>query len=683
MGDYIFYVKDKKILRGKTYIKYFKSIIVCAVFLLTVLLWGCSGAALTAYEYTFNTYVQAGPKNWSCHNWETQADALVQSYCEMGLVDIVMGADGNFEWAFEMARDITDVTHLASEPQRQKWNITQPDGRMFKISLNPDAAWQDGTPINADTYIYSMQQLLSKSMKNTRSDLYRTGENAIFNAEKWYCGQAEWCDVGLYKLDDYTLMYVTAQRQTMFAFLMAVSYNWIVYEPLYEQGKRQMGGRTVTDYGTDGKSYMAYGPYALVSFEKDKQLIFQRNESWYGYKDGAHRGQFQTKSIRVSILPDKATVMQMFQKGELDVMQLSYDDIDVLGQSDGIKITPQSYSMRFSFNTDLEVLKKLESSRNDGNNLQILANTDFRRAISLCFDRESWCREATAGHYPQVGLLSDTYYYDIQNHADSVYRNTPQAMQAIIDLYGIKYGQGARYESLEDAYKSVSGYDITQAKRYFDSAFENAVKDGTYNIGQRVVIHIGASASAQTAELSKQERMFNTFLENGTKGTGFEGLVSVKYVYNLSDRYGDTASGIRECCYGGLGGAAFFPYRGFNSYIDDKHAVGGRVVEGNFKPKEIMLDITCNFDDTCQKTVTKSLYDWNKSINGDGQYCGAPHDVKLSILAAMEKCILENAHLIPVTVSSSITVLSDKIKYGSDEYNVMYGFGGVRHMTYN
>ena len=643
---------------------------------------GCRGVTVKDEAYTFNTYVQASPKNWSKHSWESQADAMVQAYCEMGLVDIAMGENGGFEWVFEMARDITDVTDEATLEQRRRWNITQSDGRMFKISLNREARWEDGTKIDADTYIYSMQQLLSPKMKNSRADLYISGENAIYNADKFQAGKVQWQEVGLYKQDDHTLIYVTKHRQSRFGFFMAVSSNWIVHPVLYEGGKEEKGGRVITNYGTAAQYYMSYGPYRLASFEKDKQMQFVKNECWYGWSDGAHEGQYQTGKIKVSIIADRATVMQMFQRGELDTMELTYDELATYAGDENLQVTPQSYTMRFSFNTNIGVLAGLEQQRGDGSNLRILSNKSFRRAISLCFDRQAWCDNATAGHYPQVALLGDMYIYDAENDPDSVYRDTKQAMQAIVNAYGVRYGEGQRYQTLEQAYRGISGYDIVKARELFSLAFKQSVAEGLYTKGQRVVIHVGASASAPTAELEKQERMFNAFLDNGTKGTELEGLVRVKYIYSLADRYGDTASGIRECCYGGLGGAAFFPYRGLNSYIDAAHAVGGRIVEGGFEADKVMLEITGDFGSGVE-TVRKSLLEWNRAITKDGQYFDAPHSVRLTVLAGIEQRILEEAHCFPVSVSSSLSVHSDKIRYGSGVYNVMYGFGGVRHMTYN
>lgn len=740
-----------------------------------------------AKAYTLNDYTQASPSVWNSHNWVTNGDDVIMSYAEMGLVEPAMKTEGEYEWVFEMATAIEDITANATAAEKEKWEITegQTAGRMWKISLNPDAKWENGTVINADTYIYSMQQLISSEMKNSRADLYWSGENAVFNGEQYFKqdkigektfaslsalgmsadealtagyelyvdmaglwgvntadgtgkaaitdetlirdeavpeGQDEdyvsgkylyenylatgkpyesyagtylyyvkgsiqeitWDQVGLYKTGDYEIVYVTQTVQSRYNFLISGGSNWIVYEELYEAGKSTQGGVTTTNYGTSVDTYMSYGPYKLASFEKDKQFVLVKNDNYFAYTDGKHEGQYQTTKIKVDILTDQATVLQMFLKGELDNVDLAVDDLEEYGASDYLLKTPETYTMRFFFNTNLDVLKTLEQERGGNTNLQIISLQDFRKAMSWCFDRETWCKEVTAGEIPQVGLLSDLYYYDIENNPASVYRNSDQAMEGIVNYYGIKYGAGERYETLKDAYRACTGYDIEEAKRLFTQAYNDAVKDGLYTDGQTITINIGAAKGASTDTLVKQEKKFNDYLAAGTKGTPLEGKVTVKYLYNINDRYTDVADGIRECGYGGLGGAAFYPYRCFNSYIDATQAVGGKISEGNFKPEDIKLDITYDFDgDGTAETINNTLFNWNASITAGGQYFDASHDVRLTILSAIEVTVLDECHCFPVTVTATVSMYSKKIQHATTNYNIMYAYGGTRLMKYN
>lgn len=740
--------------------------------------------------YTLNDYSGASPVSWNVHNWQTNGDQVILAYAEMGLVDVRMKSEGEYEWVYEMATAIDDITGNATAEEKTKWGIADgEEGRMWRIKLNPNAKWADGTVINADTYVYSMQQMLDSKLKNSRADLYWNGESAVYNGDIWFnqdkvgevvyknipgtaaealaagldvyvdmwnfyglnaegcnddkgnaCPQyvsinnetkyrdvsvaegedgdwisakelyegyfaagapyegygstylaytfeipkIEWSDVGLYKTGDYEIVYVTRAPQTKYYFLVSSTSNWIVYKDLYEKGKKTEGELTTTDYGTSLETYMSYGPYKLASFEKDKQFTFVKNDNWYGYTDDNHKGEFQATQIVVDILTDHSTALQRFLKGDLDSIEMTADDLKEYGASEYLLKTPESYTMKFSFNSNLDVLKALEKERNNGKNLQILSVYEFRKAMSWSFDRNKFCTEATAGYIPQTSLLSTLYVYDVENDPKSIYRNSTQAMQGIVNYYGIEYGAGKTYETLEEAYRACTGYDLEEAKKLFQQAYDKAVAAGLYTDGQEIEMQVGASGGSVTDEYTKQEKMVNEFLAAATKGTSLEGKVTVKYFYNLENRYGDTADGKREICYGALGGATFYPFRCFNSYIDASQAVGGKITEGNFKPDALKIKISCDFNgDGKVEEIEDTVTNWNSSIQADGRYYTASNDIKLTILSAIEVKILEECETFPVAVTSSVTMYSKKINYITTEYNYMYGYGGVRQMKFN
>ena len=85
-----------------------------------------------------------------------------------------------------------------------------------------------------------------------------------------------------------------------------------------------------------------------------------------------------------------------------------------------------------------------------------------------------------------------------------------------------------------------------------------------------------------------------------------------------------------------------------------------------------------------------SLYDWYLCLNGnagDGAYNWASgnvdDDVRLFIIAALEKEVLSMYYSIPIYYSYSATLHSAKINYISYEYNTFMSYGGLRYITYN
>ena len=769
--------------------------------------------------YTLNDYMEAGPTNWNPHTWETNADSYFSSYTEMGFVEPILDkATGSYKWEYEMATNIQDVTAIyALDPEKRlDWGLVSGKGdkatlatanKVYRIYLNPAATWEDGTPINADTYIYSMKALLDPKMQNYRANTYYNGSAALKNASKYFASESPIYDllakapedfdgtyyinlnkshpeelgsytlnslfadygygdaaalshlaplanaygyieineetmpyikkavkafwgafsgvdsffdangevldeivyyffgfyntglftapydfenVGLIKIDDYTIDYVLEDSETMFYFLSGMTSNWIVYEELYEAGKSQVGDLKATDYGTSVDTYMSYGPYKLVSYEKDKQIKMERNENWYGWTDGRHVGQYQTTHINCEIVAEPATLENLFLTGKIDGLVLDATQLAEYRNSEYLLKTDATYTFRFIFATDLAKLTALEESRANGKNLKILSYDDFRKAISLAINRAQMCAQGTGGYKPAYALFNSLYYYDVENDPNSQYRNTDIAKQVILDLYGIKYGAGEAYNTLDEAFEAVTGFDLAQAKELFQAVYEQAIADGNYTDGQEIEIQCMATGSATLSEDDKaQERLMNEFVAAATAGTSLEGKVKFVFFAGAADRYGDVANGRQEMIRGAWGGAAFYPFSTIRCYTEPDYMGGlGAIHEScGWNPGVETLTLTYDFDgDGSEEELTYTLQNWAKLINGTNvgeQVAFTDADTMMFIFAKLEGAVLDSYQCIPFASETSCSLFSQKISYATLDYNIMYAYGGLRFMTYN
>ena len=739
-------------------------------------------------EYTYHLSMAASPINWNPHAWEMSNESDLMAFIEMPLVDVSIAEDGvNFEWVFEGATDLEDVT--ATYADREKWLTPDKDGNLptekliYKISLNPDAKWADGTPINADTYIYSMQQMLDPAMKNYRANSYFEGDTAIKNAKLYYnndkAGQPmygpaneneadkyylnlsescvffggpakdyhdnagyqpyfcdangvdlyakypeaeyvevtdeviadlttmsqtfgdnnpeawkEWCfaivgtyaetaweDVGLIKADDYTLIYVNETPVSAFYMKSMMTSNWIVYQDLYEAGKEKKEDLVATNYGTSAETYMSAGPYKLATFEEDKQFILERNENWYGWTDGKHVGQYQATKIVYDIIPEHATALMAFEKGDLDSVALTADDLINYKMSDYLLKTDLTYTFRFIFATDLDKLTALEQEANDGSNKKVLYYDDFRKAISLAMNRAEFCADCTTGYKPAYYLLNSLYYYDIENNTESQYRNTKAGRDAVLRLYGVEYGEGKEFADDEAAYDSVNGYDVEQARALFQKVYEQAIADGNYTAGQKVHIRCEAKASAIAAEDTRQQEYLNDYVAKATVGTGFEGLVDFEFLGNIATRYDDVALGKIEMIRGAWGGAAFYPFSTIRVYCEPDYMGGMESIHEScgWDPTVETITIPLNGEDR-----TDTIQNWAKSIQPAGEFGGDEYaETRLYILSYIETAILGSYQCIPFGCETECTLFSKKVQFATEDYNIMYGYGGIRLMKFN
>ena len=73
--------------------------------------------------------------------------------------------------------------------------------------------------------------------------------------------------VGCYKVDDYTIRYVTQTYIDYNNFMTSLTSTWLVYKPYYEANKDTTGALVTTRYGTSKDTTMSYGVYKLDSLQ--------------------------------------------------------------------------------------------------------------------------------------------------------------------------------------------------------------------------------------------------------------------------------------------------------------------------------------------------------------------------------------------------------------------------------
>lgn len=763
-------------------------------------------------DYTYHSYSTSLGNNWNPHTWETSADDSIRGYLSAPLATMSIddSENGVYQWVFVAATSVEDVTK-DHQDDLTKYAVTLPEGQtveqtekgyVFEIKLNPDMKWEDGTVINADTYIYSMKALLDPAMRNYRANLYYDGESAVAGGNTYYnsgspiyaameagydiaagvaegvvyadsnaqisgytltelindynpdgadfltaieeaanpygktkltadllatfeslvgaalapfgedfsayddAAKAEMLEsllftnngetnpvaeydatVGCYKVDDFTIRYVTQAQIDYNYFLTSCTSNWLVYEKLYEAGKDTTGALVTTDYGTSMETTMSYGPYKLSSLQADKQIVFVQNENYYAYEktangylyaftdylvDGENVRQYMTNKVVIDVMTDEAA-KQAFLKGELTEWAPPADEIANYATSEQMYKVDETYTMSFFFNTDEAALKAMDESKGNTNSV-VLSNTNFRKAFSLAIDRADWVT-ATAGYKPAYALMNTLYFYDVYNDPTSSYRGSDEAMQAVCDLYGVEYGEGKAYATLKEAYDSINGYNLTEAKNLMKTACDELVAAGLYKAGDEIKIRIGYKKGALDSADQNQIAKMNQYINAAIEGSGF-GKITLEGVDNIADRYGDVAKGEFAIGYGAWGGAAFYPFRNMQVYCDtEQYDINEAAC---WDPATETLTINVNGTDE-----TMTWQEWSRALVGTGKFANADFKVKLAVTATMEKEFLQKFYRIPLAGSCIASLLSYQVSYYTEDYNIMYGFGGIELMTYN
>ncbi len=554
-----------------------------------------------------------------------------------------------------------------------------------------DEMWAAGK--NDDGYLKittenleDIKKILTDIVNNFRAggySAYMTDWYSLLTTAKEVVFQpATFDEIGIFKDGDNAIVLVFTNALTLFDVKFALTSNWLVYKDLYEAGKQQQGSLTLTTYGTSIDNYMGYGPYKLTSYQKDKELVFERNTEWYGFKSGKtnyHEGQYKTDKIVTQVIKEQATALLEFEQGNLDQVKLVSSDLEKYKFSDYMLRRTGGNIWQIAFNTDVTALGALES---DGEgNRRILSVTEFRKALSLCLNRNTIGREIAAGSSPAFSFVNENYYYNMQNDSNSVYRTSDEGMKAIVDLYGMEYGDGKTYATLKDAYNAVTGYDIAQAKQNFEAAADKAIADGIYAQGQSIKINIYTNDLNATRSAIGQH--MQTQVTEATKGTKLEGKVTIEW--KQSSNYSkDIQDGKNEAIFYSIVSDYGDPYGLIGSYVDTETT---KIYEYGFDPKSEMFSLTYDFNgdgkiDENETNVPKSYLNWQKAIRVGGEYA-TNVDARLYVLAQLENKLLGSFRTLPLYVGADVTLRSKKVNYATETANIYAAYGGVRLMTYN
>ncbi len=673
------------------------------------LLCGCGKSGLpTGDGYTYHDYVTTLATNWNPHTYETATDRYPADFIRTGLYGLIFNdelhnKDGkepftSYEIIPEMAAGMPiDVTNeiKATNPE---FGIPESAtaGYAYRIALNQAAKWEDGTVINADTYVYSMKRLLDPQLLNYRASDYYTGAIEIAGAEAYATGKdSDFTKVGLFKTGEYEITIVLAKALSKFDLVYSLTDNFIVYEELYETSLKREGDAYFSTYNTSKDTTMSYGPYKLVSYQKDKSMRFEKNEEWYGYSDGKHkfidpisgkeREMYQTTAIETAVVGEAATAKLMFLGGELIHYTLMAEDYASLRSSAYAYETPGETMFFFILNGHIEALQERENSGGFDkakNDLEVMTLEPFRRALSLTYDKELFAATLSPARKGGYGLIGDAYIYDPEELLH--YRDSEPAKRVLCNFYGVDTSE---YPSLDAAVESITGYDEELARFYYAEAFAVGLENGyiTDNDGDGICDQTVTIEYCMAADSDFMTRTVDYLNNKMLTGTPFSGKIKfVKSAPYGNDWVNKLKSGLSDVVLGGWSGSRLDPFGLSELYVNPDYQYDAAWFDAS------AVEMTVNIDG---EAVTMTLRQWSDALNGktvtvngnDYNFGSGSGDVsvRLEILAAIEGEILSNYNYIPMLQDGAVELLSQKAYYVVDEYNPVMGRGGVAYLGYN
>jgi len=328
--------------------------------------------------------------------------------------------------------------------------------------LRDDVVFEDGTPVTAHTYEYTLQQYLSGLQNNYRANLYyKTEANQngypIVNAYEFFSGDVTWDQVGFEVIDDYTFKVTTSESVSQ---SQAVGFGAIrlVHPDAYADSLTADG--TNSTYGTPDSPYVSYGAYIIKSWDENQKIVMNKN---YDY---VLKGTINYKSQVIQIVDDVDQRMQLFEQGDLSVAGLSQEYYADYAEDPNVYKSWDGYPQYLIIN-----LAESKITEGGHEHPEILFDARFRQALLYGFDRLYYANNVYAPNTASLlPIPLDTKSY---NQDALYYSESPNHLQVLQDL-GID--------------PSTEGYLPDRAESLFTAAYNDWIADG--NTGPVVVKYI-------------------------------------------------------------------------------------------------------------------------------------------------------------------------------------------------
>ena len=310
----------------------------------------------------FHNYLISDVDTINPHIYTMSDSGTIFGLVSMGLYRYVPNETGD---GFIFTTDLAE-----SDPQQM-----DDEGKVWQIKILENAKWENGDAITIDDVIYSWQMCLDPILVNSRASQMASDYITIVNAKEYSLqgteNTVEWEDVGIKKVDDYTVELTVTDPVTALDVKSHLNYTWnrLVHKDTYEAYMNE--DRSATTFGSTGDKFMSCGPFLLKEWIQGSQFTLVHNP------DYVHADEYSLAGYEYRIVGDSNTALELFLKGELDVVNVNADSIEQYIDDPRLQQSPASSITSICVN--------MGNTENNG----ILGNVDFRKALYYAIDREA------------------------------------------------------------------------------------------------------------------------------------------------------------------------------------------------------------------------------------------------------------------------------------------------------
>ncbi|MBP2057089.1 oligopeptide transport system substrate-binding protein [Lactobacillus colini] len=286
-------------------------------------------------------------KDHNAISWMTTSE--IQTLDQSKMVDTTSGeqAKNVFEGLYRVVDGGKVVPGVAKSSKVSK------DGLTWTFYLRKNAKWSDGSPVTAQDFVFSLRRTLDPKTKSQQQNFFQ----AVKNANDVVAGKKNPRELGVEAKSSHILVVHLTHPVPYFKKL-----EW---NPENQNAVKKYGNK----YGTASK-YMVYnGPFVSKGWSgTNLSWKLVKNKYYWDAKD------VKLDQVNYTVVKTPSTDYNMYQSGKLDGAYLDTQASKELKNQSDYQVFKLDRTEYLTFNV----------SKN-----KLLANADFRRAVSMALDRKT------------------------------------------------------------------------------------------------------------------------------------------------------------------------------------------------------------------------------------------------------------------------------------------------------
>lgn len=237
----------------------------------------------------------------------------------------------------------------------ERWE-TSDDGLVWTFYLR-DLNWEDGKPVTAHDFEYSIKRTLNPDTGSSYAYLL----SPIKGADEYNAGKIEADEVGVKALDDKTLQFTL---ESPCAYFLQLTY----FKTMLPQ-RQDIVEKYGDSYGTEAEKMLACGPFKIESWTHNNEVVLVKNDTYWD-KDSVI-----LEKINMKIINDQNARYNALLSGAIDMAGVSKPEWIQKFEETGKFNRIQGYDPSCNY---------MFYNHND----KLFSNANVRKAFTLAITRE-------------------------------------------------------------------------------------------------------------------------------------------------------------------------------------------------------------------------------------------------------------------------------------------------------